>query len=78
MIVMELIVKSTVPVFVKVMVCGGLVVPTSWLVKVSECRDRLITGAMPVPVTGIVCGLSAALSLRLTCSTRLPIAVGAG
>ena len=66
------------PVLVRVTVCGALVVPTAWEVaKVTLAGERLAMGAVtPVPVSEIVCGLLAALSVKVTEPTALPAVVG--
>jgi hypothetical protein len=65
--VMLEIVKAAVPVLVIVIVCGALVDPSAWLVKVKLVADRLTTGAAaPTPERVTVCGLFAALSVMTT------------
>jgi hypothetical protein len=67
------------PVFASVTVCAALVVPTVWLVKVSEEAERLTTGAeaaAPVPVRLTDCGLPEVLSAMLKVPVRVPDAVG--
>ncbi len=73
---MLVMLRATLPVFVSVTFCAALVVPTSWLAKVRLAADRLTTGAVPVPVRLMVCGLPAALSVMLTEAVRVPVAVG--
>lgn len=56
--------------------------PTAWLANVNEAGERLTAGPevvpllAPVPVSGIVCGLPAALSVIVTAPVRVPVAVG--
>ena len=73
-----MIVKVAEPVLVSVTVCAALVVPTVWLVKVSDVTERLavVVGAVPVPVRLTVCGLPEALSVMLKVPVRVPDAVG--
>ena len=74
---MLVIIKAAVPVLLNVTACGALVVPKAWLEKVRLMADKLTTGAgRPSPARPIVCGLSAALSVRVTEPYRLPGAVG--
>ena len=70
------IVRLPLPLFVRVIVCGELVVLTAWLPNVRVVAERLTTGAAPVPVRLTVCGLPAALSAILTAAVRAPAAVG--
>ena len=60
------IVKATLPLLVSVMFCGSPVVPTNCPGNVKLLAERSAVGAVPVPVSEIVCGLSAALSTRET------------
>ena len=53
------------PVSVRVMVCGWLDVLTPWLPKLTLAGERLTMEAVPVPVTGTVWGLLAALSVMV-------------
>lgn len=55
----------------------GLVEPTDWLAKVKLVADKVTTGvAKPLPLSMIVCGLFAALSMMVTVPYRLPSAAG--
>jgi len=56
------------PVFLSVTVCAELVVPTVWFPKLRVVGFRETAGAagVPVPVTGILCGLPLALSATLS------------
>jgi hypothetical protein len=69
--------KRVLPLFVKLTVCAGLLVPTSWLPKVRVEGERPIPGAVPVPVRLSVWGLLAALSVNVTEAVRAPAALGA-
>src|SRR5260370_18272453 len=71
--------SEALPVLASVTVCAALMVPTVWLVKVSEEAERLTTGAeaaAPVPVRLTDCGLPEALSVMLRVPVRVPDAVG--
>ena len=71
--------SEALPVLESVTDCAALVVPTGWLVKVSEEAERLTTGAeaaAPVPVRLTDCGLPEALSVMLRLLDRVPEAVG--
>lgn len=67
-IVTFVIVRSAVPVFVSVTVCGALLVPMSCAGKVSEEGENVATGlgVTPVPLRATVCGLPAALSVTVS------------
>src|SRR5271165_49204 len=65
------------PVLVRVTNRSGLLVFTSCVPKVRPFDDKLTTGAVPVPLTVILCGLPTALSVMLTAAVRVPVAVGA-
>ena len=74
---MLLIVSAVVPVLVNVAVCDALDVPTIWLANVKLAGDKLTAGtAAAVPVSDTVCGLEAALSLRVIAPVSVPEAVG--
>jgi len=66
------------PGFVRVTVCGALVVPTAWgVANVTLEGERLaMGGSTPVPVSRIIWGLSGALSVRVSESTLAPDKVG--
>lgn len=70
------IAKLVFPVLFKVIVWPALVVPTFWLTKVRAEAVSAATGALPVPVRVMACGLPEALSVMLTDAERLPEAVG--
>ena len=69
--------KMVLPLFVKLTVCAGLLVPTSWLLNVRFEGETPTPGAVPVPVRLSVWGLLAALSVNATEAPRVPVAVGA-
>jgi hypothetical protein len=54
----------------------GLMVPTSWLPKVTDDGERLAGGVVPVPVSPTDCGLLKALSVNTRLAVRVPVAVG--
>jgi hypothetical protein len=69
--------KAALPVLVSVTVCAELVAPTLVLVNVSVAGSSVTTGPRtPVPASRIVCGLFAALSVRVTDPYWVPVAVG--
>jgi len=70
------IVSVAPPVLFSVTVCGALVVLVVWFPKVSDAGERETAAAVPVPVSGTLCGLPAALSVTLTFADRAPVAVG--
>jgi hypothetical protein len=74
----EVIVRTALPEFVIVMVCGADVVPTVWDAKVKDVGEgeKLAVAVVPVPLSGAVCGEPAALSATLTFAVRLPVVVG--
>jgi hypothetical protein len=51
-------------------------VPTGCAEKVKETGERLIPGALPVPVRAMVSGSPSALSVMVTAPLRVPAAVG--
>jgi hypothetical protein len=51
-------------------------VPTTWLAKVRLVGEMLTAGAVPVPVRLTLCGLPAALSVRVIAAVRVPLAAG--
>ena len=63
-------------VFVRVTGWEALVVPTSWLLKVRLPGETVGADTIPVPVSPMVWGLPAALSVIVTVPLRLPVAVG--
>ena len=74
--VMPEMVSEALPVLVRMTVCAVLVLPDIWAVKVREAGDKPTTGSVPVPVSGQVWGLFAALSEIVRVPERVPIAVG--
>src|SRR5207302_960993 len=58
----ELIVKAAVPVFVSVTVIGVLVVASGWLPKPRLVGANPTPGAVPFPLSVMICGLPPALS----------------
>ena len=51
-------------------------VPTFWLLNVSDVGESVAVAVTPVPVRLAVCGLPVALSLTARLALRLPAAVG--
>jgi hypothetical protein len=71
--------SAALPVLVSVTICAALVELTCWLANVKFDDDRLTVGAgtaVPAPLSVIVCGLPAALSVMVTAAARAPVAVG--
>ena len=66
---------ATAPVFLTVMACVALLLPTVVLAKVSDA-GVIVTGATAVPESATDCGEPVALSATLTVAVRLPVAVG--
>src|SRR3974377_415153 len=56
--------------------CAALEVPTSCVPKFRMFGERLATGAVPVPVTDALWGLSLASSVTARVADRAPVAVG--
>lgn len=77
--VAEVILRVAVPVFVRVIVCPALVVPTNCEenVKLVGARDAMGAPETPVPVKLDVCGLPGALSTTNNVALRAPVAIGA-
>ena len=67
--------SATLWLFLSVNVFGRLVVPTVWAAYVALPGVN-VTGAMPVPDSGTVCGLFAALSVIVMLPVRAPSWVG--
>src|SRR5438128_824484 len=76
LMLIPLMTRVSVPVLVKVIVFGALVVPTAWDPKLRLVGSTVMTGATPVPVRGITCGLPAAFSVTVSVPVLAPIAVG--
>src|SRR5439155_373063 len=72
----ELIVKAAAPVFVSVTVIGALVVASSWLPKSRLVGANPTPGAVPFPLSVMICGLPPALSASDSVPVRAPEAVG--
>ena len=70
------IVSEAVPLLVNVRFWRGLTVPTNWLVNASTGGERIMAGAIPVPIRATVCGDPGALSVMVTLLVRLPANVG--
>jgi len=76
---MLVMLSAAVPEFVSVTLCAALGVPTAWLPKSRLAGEKLATGpfaGVPVPVRLTVCGLFAALSVKVIDPVRVPVAVG--
>ena len=71
-----LIVSVAVPGFVTVMDSAELVVFRTWLPKLHDDGEKLIWGAVPVPVNATVCGEPEAVSVTEIDALRLPVAEG--
>jgi len=71
-----LIVNVAVPGFVTVIDSAVLLVLMSWLPKPQEVGEKLICGAVPVPVSATVCGEPEALSDTEIEALRLPVVDG--
>src|SRR5438876_5680967 len=72
----ELIVKAAAPVFVSVTVIGALVVASSWLPKSRLVGANPTPGAVPFPLSVMICGLPPASSVSDSVPVRAPEAVG--
>ncbi len=73
---MLIIFSDVLPVFVTVMFCAGLVVPTPWLGKLRLVGEKLTPGTAPVPVRFSVWGLPLPLSVMVTVPVRVPVSLG--
>lgn len=71
-----LIVNVAVPGLVTVMDSAVLLVLIGWLPKPHELGEKLICGAVPVPVSDTVWGEPEALSVTEMEALRLPVAEG--
>jgi hypothetical protein len=69
-------VRLAVPLLVTVTDCAALVALISWLPKLTLVGEKLIPGAVPVPLKPSVCGLSEALSANESEAVRAPVALG--
>ena len=76
--VMPILVISSkpVPVFCKIVFMAELVTPTAVLGKVSEAGLKLTAAAVPVPLTGTLCGEPEALSVNTMAEDRAPVEDG--
>src|SRR5437868_390345 len=72
----ELIVKAAAPVFVSVTVITALLDASSWLPKPRLVGANPTTGAVPFPLSVMICGLPPALSATDSVPVRAPEAVG--
>jgi hypothetical protein len=68
--------SGALPLFVRVTVWGGELVPTSWLPKVRPVVERPTSGATPVPVKFTICVAAAKLPVNTTEAVRIPTALG--
>jgi len=50
-------VNVAVPVFCRPTTCGELLLPTTWLAKVTLLVPRVTIGATPMPDSDTICGL---------------------
>src|SRR5258706_15082825 len=75
---MLVMVRTAVPLLLRVIACAALVVPPVCEAKVRLVGLRAAEGptAVPVPVRLAVCGLPAALSVTVIVPVRVPAAVG--
>src|SRR2546430_530953 len=69
-----LMLRDSVPLFVRVTVCAVLVVFTFWLPKLKLVGLKFTAGdgLKPVPLSATFCGLFVALSVRVRLALRLP------
>lgn len=73
-IAIALMSKMLVPTLLRVIACAPLLEPTTTVPKFKPEGDTF--AAVPLPLNATVCGLPAALSLRLSAAVRVPLAVG--
>jgi hypothetical protein len=76
---MPVMIRTALPVFVKVTTCAVLGVFSCWLEKVRLGAERLTAGPVvvtPVPVRLMVWGLGVALSVMAMAPVRVPVAAG--
>ena len=69
-------VSVAVPGLVTVIDSAVLLVLMSWFPKLQDVGEKLICGAVPVPVSATVCGEPEALSLTEMEALLLPVAEG--
>src|SRR5258708_4352592 len=74
--VMLVILRLAFPLFVRITVCGVLVVLTVWAAKEMLGWESATTAPVPEPARPTVCGLLPALSVRVKVPVRVPTAVG--
>jgi hypothetical protein len=68
--------RTPAPEFVSVSFCAGLVVKTTWFVKVRLVGEKVTAGNTPTPVNGKDCGLLGALSVMVTAAFSRPVPEG--
>jgi hypothetical protein len=73
---MLVIPRAAVPVLLSLTVFDVLVVLICWLPKLRLVGEKLMVGAIPVPVRATVCGLPVALSVTVIVPPWLPVVVG--
>ena len=66
-----------VPLLVMVTSVVALLVPVDWFPNATLAGAKVTAGAVPVPVSGTVCGVPAASSAKLTFALFAPVVVGA-
>jgi hypothetical protein len=69
-------VNVAVPLLVRVTTKGALDVPTVWLANARLAGVNTTLAAMPVPVSGTVCGLVLPLSVMVSVPGKTPVVVG--
>src|SRR6266850_33280 len=75
--VIEEMLSAANPVFVRVTFCATLVEPTLVFGKFRVVPESVTSGAFtPTPDSVTVCGLLAALSVKMMAPERVPVAVG--
>ncbi len=68
--------RGAVPLFLSVVVCAALLVPTVWEPNDRPVGVSVTAGAVPVPLSAIACGLFDASSVTETAAVKLPDAAG--
>ena len=66
--------KGVVPTLVSVIFFAALVVPMARVEKLRPTGESL--AVVPVPLSAVFCGLSAALSVMLNAAVRVPLPLG--
>jgi hypothetical protein len=74
--VIPMMLKGAWPEFVSVSVCAALVVPMVCAANWSATVESVTAGAVPFPVSAIICGDPLASSVIVTLPARLPVIVG--